>query len=176
MSGSPSPLVHNSQHEALGYRNMADPLSIAGSALGVLSLALQMREEIVSYCKSWRGAHREIQDIANKADGLGAPLQALQQIIKETQVMDPDVADDLQDKIGILRGGIGRVKTSIDRLRPAVSPESFSDKVRAQGKRAAYPFRKDELRALANDLDAIQINLHTSLHNYSNPGAIDSES
>ncbi|KAJ5604460.1 hypothetical protein N7510_009614 [Penicillium lagena] len=134
---------------------MADPLSVLGTALSVISLGLQMREEIVSYCRAWRGIHQELQDVANKADGLEAPLEALREIIQETQLTDPKIAEDLQTKLGALRGGIERTRDL---------PESVRDKIRAKGKRAAYPFRKDMLRELANELDSIQINLHTTLH------------
>ena len=143
---------------------MADPLSVLGAALSVISLGLQVREEIVSYCRAWRGALQELQDVANKADGLETPLKALQQLIQETQLTDPEIAEDLQTKLGALRGGIERVQASIEKWRPTVAPESVRDKIRAQGKRAAYPFRKDLLRELATELDSIQINLHTTLH------------
>ncbi|KAJ5805275.1 hypothetical protein N7474_011162 [Penicillium riverlandense] len=143
---------------------MADPLSALGTALNVISLGLQVREEIVSYCRAWRGIHQELQEVANKADGLEAPLEALREIIQETQLTDPEIAEDLQTKLGALRGGIERVQASIHKWRPTISPESVRDKIRAQGKRAAYPFRKDMLRELANELDSVQINLHTTLH------------
>ncbi|KAJ5673940.1 hypothetical protein N7462_009379 [Penicillium macrosclerotiorum] len=146
---------------------MADPLSIAGTALGVISFALQVREEIVAYCRSWRGAHQEIQDIASKVEGLESPLEALRQLIQETELTDPQIANNLRENTETLREGIERVKTSIEKCRPAIVPETLSEKVRAHGKRAAYPFRKEALRGLANDLDAMQINLHTTLHVFS---------
>lgn len=145
---------------------MADPLSILGAALGVVSLGLQVREEISSYCKAWRGAHAEIQEIADKAEALEAPLKALRVIIQEAQVSNPkdDIAYDLQSKIDNLRGGIRKVQNAVDLWKPALSAKGFGEKIRVQSKRAAYPFRKEALRRLANDLDGIQIGLQTTLH------------
>lgn len=146
---------------------MADPLSIAGTALGVISLALQVREEIASYCKAWRGAQEDIQDVANKAEGLAVPLRALQEIIQNTQLTNPDIAADLLSKVQILQVGVERVQASVRKCRPdfeAFAGKGFSDRLRAYRKRSAYPFRKDALRALATDLDGMQVNLQTSLH------------
>lgn len=143
---------------------MADPLSILGAALGVVSLGLQVHEEITSYCKSWRGAQEEIQEIANKAEGLVGPLKALREIINESEVTDPEITFDLRNKIESLRGGIQKVRNAIDLWQPALSAESFSEKIRAHRKKAAYPFRKEALRSLANDLDSIQLGLQTTLH------------
>ncbi|CRG85434.1 hypothetical protein PISL3812_02496 [Talaromyces islandicus] len=149
---------------------MADPLSIAGTALSVISIALQVREEITSYCKAWRGAQEEIQDVARKAESLAVPLEALRDIIQDIQLTDPDIAEDLLKKVDILRVGVEKVQASVAKCRPdfqAFAGESFSDKFRAHRKRAAYPFRKDALRALATDLDGMQINLQTTLHIFS---------
>ncbi|CAI7673747.1 unnamed protein product [Penicillium pancosmium] len=143
---------------------MADPLSILGAALGVVSLGLQVREEITSYCKAWRGAEEEIQEIANKAESLEGPLKALREIIQETQLSNPGIAYDLQNKIQTIRGGILKVQNAVDRWKPALSAKGFGEKIRAQRKKAAYPFRKEALRALANELDSLQMGLQTTLH------------
>lgn len=156
---------------------MADPLSIAGAALGVVSLALQVHDDITSYCKAWRGAQEEIEDVAKKAEGLAVPLRALRDIIQDTQITNPDIAEDLLSKVTILRAGVEKVQASVDKCRPdfqavATDQSSFSDKFRAHRKRAAYPFRKDALRALAADLDGMQINLQTTLQVYLSLSAI----
>ncbi|KAA8651634.1 hypothetical protein EYZ11_004882 [Aspergillus tanneri] len=146
---------------------MTDPLSIAGTAIGVISFGLQVRQEITTYCRAWRGTYQEIQDVANKADGLEAPLQTLREIIKDMKVTDPDIANDLREKLGTLREGIQRVHASIEKWKPDRDPDGFADKIRAQAKRAVYPFRKDVLRDLARELDGIQVGLHTTLHVFS---------
>ncbi|KAJ5099022.1 hypothetical protein N7532_006023 [Penicillium argentinense] len=149
---------------------MADPLSILGAALGVISLGLQVRSEITSYCSAWRGAHDEIQEVANKAEALDAPLCALREIIPETELSDPDVAYDLQKKMEVLRGGVVKVKEAVDRWRPALCAETtqkaesgLSARLRSHRKRAAYPLRKEALRTLVGELDGLQIGLQTTL-------------
>lgn len=137
-----------------------------GTALGVISLALQVRDEIATYCKAWRGAQEDIEEVANKAEGLVVPLGALRDIIQDTQLTNPDIAEDLRSKLDVLRVGVEKVQASVKKCRPdfeAFAGDSFSDKLRAHRKRAVYPFRKDALRALATDLDGMQINLQTTL-------------
>lgn len=43
---------------------------------------------------------------------------------------------------------------------------NFHEALRAQGKKALYPFRRDSLRSLKDDLDSLQANLNTALHVY----------
>ncbi|KAL3469151.1 hypothetical protein BJX99DRAFT_265470 [Aspergillus californicus] len=56
---------------------MADPFSIAGSTVGVVSLGLQVCNTLVTYCRSVKDADQDIQTIANKAAGLRVPLKTL---------------------------------------------------------------------------------------------------
>lgn len=62
---------------------MSDPVSVAGSAVGVISLGIQVCQQIVSYCQSWRGYDQDIQKVASKADGLRTPLKKLREMIEK---------------------------------------------------------------------------------------------
>jgi DNA-binding transcriptional MerR regulator len=140
---------------------MSDPLSIAGSAVGIISLGLQVCGEIVSYCQSWRGFDEDIQRITEKADALRMPLKQLRELIEDTQRTNPADASDLEEKTQSLQQAIMRLKAARDRYSStnSVSPNGF----RYQVKKAKYPFKKDGLREMCSDLDSIQLVLQTTL-------------
>ncbi|CAI7614167.1 unnamed protein product [Penicillium glandicola] len=139
---------------------MSDPLSVAGTAVGIISLGLQVCGEIVSFCQAWRGFNEDIQNITEKADGLRMPLRALREMIEDFRTTDPTIASDLETKAMSIERAIKRLKTATDRY---ASTTSDTDSLRFQLKKAAYPFRKEGLRDMASDLDSIQLVLHTAL-------------
>ncbi|KAJ5434000.1 hypothetical protein N7491_004595 [Penicillium cf. griseofulvum] len=139
---------------------MSDPISVAGTAVGIISLGLQVCGEIVSFCQAWQGFNDDIQNIGQKADGLRMPLRALRRLIEDFRTTDPTIATDLEQKAKSIEQAIKRLKTATDRYS---STASDTDSFRFQLKKAAYPFRKEGLRDMASDLDSVQGVLDTAL-------------
>ncbi|KAK4861551.1 hypothetical protein LT330_003586 [Penicillium expansum] len=139
---------------------MSDPLSIAGTAVGIISLGLQVCGEIVSFCQAWQSFNEDIQNIGQKADGLRMPLRVLRELIEDFRTTDPMIASDLENKAKSIEHVIKRLKTATDRYATGKSnPDSF----RFQLKKAAYPFKKEGLREMASDLDSVEAVLQTAL-------------
>ncbi|KGO72666.1 hypothetical protein PITC_056520 [Penicillium italicum] len=147
---------------------MSDPLSVTGSAVGIISLGLQVCGEIVSFCQAWCGFNEDLESLGQKADGLRMPLRTLRDLIEDFHTTDPAIASDLENKAKIIEQVVKRLKKAKDRYA------SDPDSLRFQLKRAAYPFRKEGLRDMANDLDSFQTMLQTALHIYSTQNARDS--
>jgi hypothetical protein len=155
---------------------MAGPFSIAGSAVGVVSLGLQVCGLLITYCRSVKDADQNIQSISNKAAGLRVPLKTLRDILEEYEFPDSethpwttgstaqsDIRDDLKDKVQVIVTAIERFKSSIDKYGPSTS-QNLDGRFRAGYKKLVHHFRKDTLRDMIRNLDEIQMNLHTSLH------------
>ncbi|OQE07868.1 hypothetical protein PENVUL_c012G03839 [Penicillium vulpinum] len=140
---------------------MSDPFSAAGSAVGIISLGLQVCGEIVSYCQRWRGFDDDIQNLSQKANGLCVSLRYLEKLIEDIRTADPVIASDLEEKMKSIEHAMKRLKRAVDRYS---SPASNTDPFRSQIKKAAYPFRKDGLRDMASDLESVQGMLNTALH------------
>ncbi|KAJ5158207.1 uncharacterized protein N7500_007858 [Penicillium coprophilum] len=136
---------------------MSDPFSIAGSAVGIISLGLHVCGEIVSFCQAWQGFDEDIQKIHQKANGLRMPLRYLKQLIEDFRTTDPMIASDLEEKAKSIEQAIKRLKAATDRY------SSASDQASLRLKKAAYPFRKEALRDMASDLDSVQAVLNTAL-------------
>lgn len=145
---------------------MSDPLSVAGSAVGIVSLGLVVCREIVDYGRAYRDFGDDIQSMVTKAESLCVPLNALEEIIKETEVTEPDAAADLSNKITGINGCAKRIQDTLQRYGPKSAPDGFSDKTKDQLKKAVYHFRKHALKDMMADLDSMQITLQTALHVY----------
>ncbi|KAK4870013.1 hypothetical protein LT330_005737 [Penicillium expansum] len=138
---------------------MAD---LAGTAVGIISLGLQLCQGIVSYSEAWRGYDEEIQNTNNKAKALRTLLKTLRDTIEDLQETRPEVAADLEEKAMSMHSSIEKLRKIVERFKPARS-EAFPEKVRAQLKKSVYYFQRDSLQDMQNHLDQIQNVLQTSL-------------
>lgn len=145
---------------------MSDPLSIAGSAVGIVSLGLAVCGEIVEYGRAYRHFDDDIQNMVIKAESLCVPLNTLEEIIKETEVTEPDAAADLFNKIMGINGCVKRIQDTLKRYGPKSAPDGLNDKTKNQLKKAVYHFRKHALKDMMADLDSMQITLQTALDVY----------
>ncbi|KAJ5493825.1 hypothetical protein N7463_009912 [Penicillium fimorum] len=137
-------------------------LAVAGTAVDITSLGLQVCGEIVSFwfCQAWRGFNEDIQNIGQKANGLRMPLRYLRQLIEDFRTTDPMIASDLEEKAKSIEQAIKRLKAATDRYSSTASDQ---DSLWFQLKKAAYPFRKEGLCDMASDLDSVQRVLDTAL-------------
>lgn len=142
---------------------MADPLSIAGSVAGILSLGIESCKLIVKYCDDIRGADDQIDSIALKAGGLLSTLQQIDTLLKETDGIHPKIAEDIKQKVRENESWIKRINERVARLSIATSSNGLGDKLRSTAKKAAYPLRKDSLLSTVEILQGLQMNLHTAL-------------
>ncbi|KAJ5731471.1 uncharacterized protein N7483_005979 [Penicillium malachiteum] len=96
---------------------MSDPFSVAGSAVGVISLALSICGKIVDYGRAYRGYDEDIHNITAKAKSLNETLEALEEAIKFTQATQPKATTDLSTKVIGIKETIARLKSMLKRYR-----------------------------------------------------------
>lgn len=71
---------------------MGDPFSVTGSAVGVISLGLQVCQGLASYINKYKSADKEIPDLKCKVEGLDLILQGLRDTLTGSGGIDPPLA------------------------------------------------------------------------------------
>lgn len=142
---------------------MGDPLSVAGTAVGIISLGLSVCKTIVDYGRAYRGFDEDIQNLKSKAESLGENLEVLKDTIEYTRTARPETAIVLSNKTIRIERVLLRLESKLKRYGPSKSSESLARKT---FKKTTYPFRKDEFRDLAADLDSVQDDLQAALAMY----------
>ncbi|KAJ5144874.1 hypothetical protein N7448_002266 [Penicillium atrosanguineum] len=145
---------------------MSDPFSVAGSAVGVISLGLQVCQQLTSYCQAYNSYDEEIKKIGSRSESLQRPLKDLRELIEEARAKDPEIATDLADKALNLQSMVNSLRGTIDRMIPTMTANT-QGKIRSQVNKVIYPFRRETLRDMLRDLDGIQVVLQTTLSIYS---------
>ncbi|CAL5868713.1 uncharacterized protein PFLUO_LOCUS2940 [Penicillium psychrofluorescens] len=142
---------------------MADPFSVAGGAVGIISLGIQLSKEIASYTAAWRDYDEDIQILGIKAEELQTPFKRLRELVEDTRLTDPESASDLNEKASSLQRQIEKVKKNLDQYKP-VFPDRSIGKLRNKLKKAAYPITtRDALRDMKSDMDGMQSTIQTAL-------------
>jgi hypothetical protein len=143
---------------------MTDPLSVAGSAVGLISLGIRVTESLVAFYNSYKDLDSDIVGMTRKLDCLLEIFYPLRKAISDRNFREDE------------RGLIENIETSIkecaalveelqDECKKFIKTSSNGVKaaVRNAGRRAAYPFRKSTLQKIEEDIDEIHSNLSFTL-------------
>lgn len=143
---------------------MTDPLSVAGSVVGVTSLGIQVTQSLVDFYKAYKSQDSEVSSIIGRLESLVEIFQHLKNALSgrifqadeqnlinsiETSITDCDeYVSELQDECQKFS------KSSLIGIKAAI---------KVAGRRVIYPFRKSTLQKLDEDIGEIRANLSFAL-------------
>lgn len=126
---------------------MADPLSIASSAIGIISLGIQVCEGIVSYLRSVKGRKQEITEALKEIQSLLTIFSSLNDILPEIErgrypesaTIRACLRDNEEELLGLQR--------MLNDLGPIHASET-KHKVKEFGSTLIHHFRREKLSSL----------------------------
>ncbi|KEZ43579.1 hypothetical protein SAPIO_CDS4505 [Scedosporium apiospermum] len=133
---------------------MADPLSVTGSAVGIVSLGLTVSKGLIKYIEGVRGRKSNTDNTARKLKCLLDSLNVI-----NSQISDPNFRPK-QDLLSNIERSIQDCKDSIGKLEAEnkkfldLPMDSIPTVARAGLRRVAYPFKEETLRKLEGDVEA----------------------
>ncbi|KAF4432636.1 Ankyrin repeat-containing domain [Fusarium acutatum] len=143
---------------------MADPLSVAGLALAVVSLGLQVTGGITDYFDALKSRDQDIASIIQRNDTLRKTLQIIESSISRFQ-------NDHRTTTEALRQFLDSSKEELKVLDSMVATLITDDqgttgrkyKARNKGKKLLYPFHRPKLEQMATKLHHINATLQLGL-------------
>ena len=143
---------------------MGDPLSVAASVAGLLSLGLQSTEYLYKYYTACRDQHQDLARIADQLGGLLESIQIIDEIVR-TRTWRPNEQSIIQsiersitrseDAIHVLQGEVDKFKKE--------PTDNWRKKAVVVGRRAAYPFKRSTLEDLGDEVSDFRDNLSIAL-------------
>lgn len=130
---------------------------VAGSAVGILSLGIQVCKELTQYYGSWKDSSKAVARMCNSVEHLGESLNVLELAIKEKGVATQAEAE-VQNSIDASTAGIDELHEELVIVRQ-IEGSSIWSKVHGQGRRLLYPFRESTLMRLMEIIADIRGNL-----------------
>ncbi|CAI9627641.1 unnamed protein product [Alternaria burnsii] len=139
---------------------MADPFSITGSAVGVVSLAIQLCKGLEWYVSGVKDAKDKAEKIAANTEELTNLLELLETIVAK---VDPS------QSVSTTLTGIASCAEAIATIRKKLKLDDqaanggIKSSLKRLGKRMAFPFKEAEVEYWKGVLNTIQQSLQTAL-------------
>ncbi|KAF5601698.1 uncharacterized protein FSUBG_8064 [Fusarium subglutinans] len=142
---------------------MSDPLSVAGSAVGIISLGIQVCQGLISYLQSFKSQDQDIQDSLKDVQTVVSILYSLKGIlpkVDESSSGTPAIRRCLAESEEKLR----EFQQFSLKLRGTQSQEhNVLEKMGHASRALLYPFREGKLKSLSQSLKGLLQNLSLCL-------------
>lgn len=143
---------------------MTDPLSVAGSVVGVISLGMQVTTSLVNFYNSYKGQGSEIIHITEKLDGLVVILQSVETTLsgRKFHLDERSLVQSIETSIKSCEEMIQELQHQCQKIRNP-SSDGTRAAIKLAGRRVTYPFRQSTLQKLDEDINELRTNLSTAL-------------
>ena len=143
---------------------MADPLSVAGSVVGIISLGIQVTTSLVNCYKSYKGRESDIIHMTGKLDSLLVILQSVETTLsgRRFHVDERSLIQSIETSIKNCDEMIQELHYECQKISRSSSDGTTAAITRA-GRRVTYPFRQSTLQKLDEEIDDLRANLSTAL-------------
>lgn len=143
---------------------MGDPFSAAGTAVGIVSLGIQVCQGLVSYYDKWKSFDDDIAQLRTKLDGLSQTLKHLDKhIVPNFKHFNAEEVEDVEKKIQSCCGGIRKLEAILAKCQSSAPANTVQGKAYKLYQKTFYPLKKTTLQEL-NNVTGLQDNLHSSLY------------
>ncbi|OCK74055.1 hypothetical protein K432DRAFT_311474 [Lepidopterella palustris CBS 459.81] len=142
---------------------MSDPISVAGTAVGITSLGIQVCQALVRYYVQFRSYHDDIDALVQRVEHLENILRALDTVKKKVELDNDEVSQKLQLATKACKEALGSLERTVKKFTEIKLPDAWEDRLRLVKKRLLWPFKKDALMNTQDILDKLQANLLLAL-------------
>ena len=143
---------------------MADPLSIAGSVAGLISLGIQATQSLVEFYSSYKHQDSEIAGMTERLESLLSVLQTLDETLsnRKFQADEQRLIRNIETSLENCDEFIQELQEECQKFVKATSG-GIKAGFRVAGRRATYPFRQSTLQKLDEDIGEVRSNLSTAI-------------
>ncbi|KAF6820392.1 hypothetical protein CPLU01_12746 [Colletotrichum plurivorum] len=141
---------------------MAEPV---GTAVGILSLGLQLYGTITKYLDAVKGRERDLVSAQYQAHTLRQCLSVIDSVVTQARETHAAASDAVEACISACETELRALEALVIRLQGPTTPAAtISAKAKARVVKYAFPFHKDSILALEKRLLSTNQVLQTGLH------------
>ncbi|KAJ4200100.1 hypothetical protein NW767_007619 [Fusarium falciforme] len=143
---------------------MGDPLSVAGSAVGIISLGIQVCQGLVQYADAVRGQQRDVDDGMDEVRSLLAVFKSLEQTIARIETDSPENAKSLLEHLRQAEAKLRSLEEMLTEVGiPVNTSSSIKGKMKETYRAAIYPMKKSKLEGARQSVQSLLGILTTAL-------------
>jgi hypothetical protein len=140
---------------------MADPFSVAGTAVGIISLGIQTCKGIVWYIDTAKDAKEKAERLRREVEQLTDILESLENTVTQAGLSSTSST--------VTYAGISACASALEQIkerlgkRSSIGRSHIRTRLQTIKERLSYPFKEGELVYWKNALDHVQQHLQTAL-------------
>lgn len=142
---------------------MGDPFSVAGTAVGIISLGLQTCQILSKYCSDFKSFPRDVETIQRQIKGLQGILQGLYEVKERLQIDNHAPSSQLQMALKECEETLHELNKMAEKRNPASQSAGIQTKTRVMKERALWFYNKEDLKEVQSSLTRFQNNLSLAL-------------
>ena len=136
---------------------MTDPISLTGTAVGIVSLGLTVCQSLVSYYDSWKSHDEQVKEAVMRIGELENVLDVLSGRLARLPSYH-EVSSQVETLAVSCKASMKKLGDIFEECRKAGTPSTLKEKIQAQGRKALFPFKKDTLESIkATSRDIISV-------------------
>ncbi|KAK5213959.1 hypothetical protein LTR41_000151 [Exophiala xenobiotica] len=143
---------------------MGDPLSVAASVVGLLSVALQSTEYLYKYYTACRDRHRDLAKVADQLGGLLESLQIIDEIVhnRNRRPTEESIIRSIETSIIRSENAINVLQAEVGKFKQEPAND-WRKRAVVVGRWVAYSFKRSTLKTLGEDVSEFRANLSIAL-------------
>lgn len=120
-------------------------LGIVGSAVGIVSLGIQVCQGLVRYYGSWQDGREDIEATCNSVGNLAKTLGVLEVTLQSRTLGENEVHEEhVEDSLTACTSSVHQLKRKLDKIEK-VQGSDIRSTLHELGRRLVYPFRERAL-------------------------------
>ena len=133
---------------------MTEPLSVSGTAVGIVSLGLTVCQSLVNYYQSWKSFDADVASTCDLVNQLNIALGLVHETLQSESITGRRAVPQIDAILTKCRDGITQLDKRLGKIKvkgPNQQPQGRGDLARVfeqQRKRLLYPFRQGTLGKL----------------------------
>ena len=149
---------------------MGDPASIAGTAVGVVSLGLQVSQGLIEYYGQWKDFDADVTAMYASVEQLERGFRLVRENLSAERIAMLSSVREVEGSIQLCEAGIVELRRRLEKVRmrePLGSlrgKDALLNELKRQGKRLLYPFQKGTLGKLRDVVGELRDGLQPVFH------------
>ncbi len=142
---------------------MSDPFSVAGSAVGVISLGITVCDGLVKFVDQIKHRKGELLKLEAWMDQLADLLEELQSITVKVKQSSSITSNSVDTSITSIATVLEDLRSKLALSSKNYGNSNLTQRLREWKRNLTYPFKRDELLHLKSTVEGLHLNLILAL-------------
>ena len=131
---------------------------LVGTAVGVISLGIQVCKGLVTYCRAVKGRNKDVDDVFRQIQALESTFTALDSILPRAALLKSPNQTAIASVVTCLENceeGVNDLQRLLDSIGPVPGGGDVKGKMKDVGRKLAFGFRQGEVASLMQKLQGL---------------------